>query len=82
MSRQQVQKPLAIPSSLKVAQNSQKHPEYKRILWDKASPLERTVAADAASSFSMALPLQTLPGLMGSIYTGKKTSVFEAWPPV
>lgn len=70
------------PSSLKVVQNSQKHPEYKRILWDKVSPLERTVAGDAASSFSMALPLQTLHGLMGNIYTGKNPSVFDAWPPV
>lgn len=69
-------------SSLKVVQNSQKHPEYKTILWDKVSPLERTVAADVASSFSMALPLQTLPGLMGNIYTGKNPSVFDAWPPV
>lgn len=60
-------------SALKAAQNSQKHPEYKRIVWDKASPLERAVAVDAASSFSMALPLQTLPDLMGNIYAEEKT---------
>lgn len=80
MSRQQVQKPLAMSllllfsSPLKIGQNSaQKHPEYKRIVWDKVSPLHRAVAVDAASSFSMALPLQTLPGLMETIYTGEKT---------
>lgn len=67
MSRQQVQKSLAMsllllfPSPLKVAQNSQKHPEYKRVVQDKVSPLERAVAADAASSLSMALPPHILP---------------------
>lgn len=65
---------LLFSSPLKIAQNSaQKDPEYKRIVWDKLSPLDRAVAAEAASSFRMALPLQTLPGLMGSIYAGEKT---------
>lgn len=87
MSRQQVQKPLAMsllllfPSPLKVAQNSQKHPEYESIVRDKVSPLERAAAADAASSPSMALPPHTLPGLTGNIHTGKKLSVLKAWPP-
>ena len=58
------------------AQNSEKHPEYKRIVWVKVSPLETAVAADAASSPGTALPPRSLtaPRLNGEqLHWGKKT---------
>lgn len=80
MSRQQVQKPLAMsllllfPSALNVAQNSQKHPEYKRIVSDKVSPLERAAAADAASSIfrQYSTPTPDSPWLNGEHLHRKK----------
>lgn len=69
---------LPFPSPLKPggsAQNSQKHPEYKKIVRVKVSPLETAVAADAASSPGTALPPHALtaPVLNGEQLHWEKT---------
>lgn len=68
------------------AQNSQKRPEYERMVRVKVSPLETAVAVDAASSPGAALPphARAAPLLHGEqLHWGKKKkpSAFKAWPP-